>query len=143
MVSDLERKIKKVKISPSTLSLSLEEASTALKEIENEIDYVHIDVMDGKFVLNQTDGVGMFQVAKENCVNPLDVHLMVENPLEEIKKYVGAEIIAFHIEAVKNQEEVLKVIEKKDKLEFQLNEILTVSEIEEIKEKVEKILKEI
>ena len=44
---------------------------------------------------------------------------------------------------LKTIEEVLKVIEKKDKLEFQLNEILTVSEIEEIKEKVEKILKEI
>ena len=105
MVENFE---KKVSISPSTLSLTLDELPAKIKEIEDLIEYIHIDVMDGKFVSNQTNGVEMFRVAKENSNKQLDVHLMVEKPLEEIEKYNGAEIITFHIEAFENQEDVLK-----------------------------------
>lgn len=102
---------KRVSISPSTLNLTLEELPSKIKEIEDLIEYIHIDVMDGKFVPNQTNGVEMFKIAKEISNKPLDVHLMVEKPLDEIKKYEGAEIITFHLEALENQEEVLDVID--------------------------------
>lgn len=101
-----------VKISPSILSLKLENVHNKIAKIEEYIEYIHIDVMDGKFVSNCTDGVGMFDKAKETSNKPLDVHLMVENPIEEVVKYEGAEIITFHIEAVNSYEEALKVIEK-------------------------------
>lgn len=110
------RIIRKIIISPSILNVPLEEIPEKLKEIEDKIDYIHIDVMDGKFVPNQTDGVKMFQVAKGVSSKPLDVHLMVENPLNEIKKYEGAEIITFHIEAVENENEAMSVIKEIKKL---------------------------
>lgn len=103
---------RKIQISPSILSLKLEDIASKLAKIEEYIEYIHIDVMDGKFVTNCTDGIGMFNKAKEGSNKPLDVHLMVENPLEEVSKYEGAEIITFHIEAVNSYEEALKVIEK-------------------------------
>lgn len=103
---------RKIKISPSILSVSLDDVPGKLKLVEKNIDYIHIDVMDGKFVSNKTSGVEMFDVAKKNIDKPLDVHLMVENPLEEVEKYIGAKIITFHIEAVENEEEAIKVIEK-------------------------------
>lgn len=102
---------REVKLSPSILSVALEDVAVRLKKIEDLIDYVHIDVMDGKFVANKTNGVGMFDEARKASCKPLDVHLMVENPIEEIKKYKGAEVITFHIEAVKSEDEALEIIE--------------------------------
>lgn len=102
----------KIKISPSILSLDLSEVADRLKKIEDNIDYIHIDVMDGKFVTNSTNGVEMFEGAKKASRKPLDVHLMVENPLEEITRYQGAEIITFHIEAVKDDDEALELIKR-------------------------------
>ena len=110
MVDLLEKH--EVKISPSILSLKFEDVPDKIAKIEEHIEYIHIDVMDGKFVSNCTDGIEMFDKAKETSNKPLDVHLMVENPIEEVVKYEGAEIITFHIEAVNSYEEALKVIEK-------------------------------
>lgn len=144
MVKDLNEFIKIVKISPSTLNISLEEMPEKLKEIEKEIDYVHIDVMDGKFVSNLTDGAGMFKTAKLACNKPLDVHLMVSEPLEEIKKYEGAEIITFHMEAVKNQGEALKVIQEIKNLDSQVGISIKpgteVEVLEDILDKIDMIL---
>ena len=101
-----------IKISPSILSVPIEEIGAKIKGIEKNIEYVHIDVMDGKFVTNKTAGIEMFNTAKKVTNKPMDVHLMVENPLEEVEKYIGAKIITFHIEAVENEEAAKKVIEK-------------------------------
>lgn len=101
-----------IKISPSILSVPIELVPEKIKKVEKNIDYIHIDVMDGKFVSNKTSGVEMFNTAKIASDKPLDVHLMVENPINEIEKYEGAEIITFHIEAVNSEEEVLEIIEK-------------------------------
>ena len=101
-----------IKISPSILNLPFEHLAKKIAKVEEYIDYIHIDVMDGNFVANCTDGVGMFEKAKENSKKPLDVHLMVKNPLEEIEKYKGAEIITFHMEAVESDEEAFEVIKR-------------------------------
>ncbi|MBO5142351.1 MAG: ribulose-phosphate 3-epimerase [Clostridia bacterium] len=101
-----------VKISPSILSVPIELVPEKINKVEKNIDYIHIDVMDGKFVSNKTNGIEMFLAGKKSSDKPLDVHLMVENPIKEIEKYKGAEIITFHIEAVKSEEEVLEIIEK-------------------------------
>lgn len=101
-----------IKLSPSILNIPLNEVNEKIEKIKQHIDYIHIDVMDGKFVTNCTDGEKMFDVASKTEKKPLDVHLMVENPLEEIEKYKGAEIITFHIESVNSKEEALNVIKR-------------------------------
>jgi len=135
---------KDFKISPSILSLSLDEISDNIKRIENEIDFIHIDVMDGKFVLNQTDGVEMFEIAKKASKKPLDVHLMVENPAQEIKKYEGAKIITFHIEAVKNKVEALEIINTIKKMSAQVGVSIkpstSVDILKDILEEIELVL---
>ena len=76
-------------------------------------DWLHFDVMDGKFVSNTTFN---YELVKEiNTYNKLyaDVHLMCDNPIDDIKHYAeaGAKSITFHYEAVKKEEIMLLVNE--------------------------------
>lgn len=104
-----------VEISTSLLSIKKENALATIYELEvAKTDYIHIDVMDGKFVEKDTreDMLEYATIAKNISNLPLDVHLMVEDVKENILDYVGVEpnIITFHLEAVKNKEEVIELI---------------------------------
>lgn len=73
----------------------------AIKDIENtDADYIHVDVMDGKFVNNTFLTIEEATSVLENTTKPLDVHLMVEEPSEYIKLYsnFNTEYITIHIE---------------------------------------------
>ena len=104
-----------VEVSTSILSVKKEEALGAFYNLEiAKTDYFHIDVMDGKFVEQDTT-----EVMHEYCNNikqisnlPLDVHLMVEDVKSYIDSFIPYEpnIITFHLEACKDREEVLSLI---------------------------------
>ena len=71
-------------------------------------DYFHIDVMDKKFVTNKNDPYDILK-CYENLYNKrLDIHLMCENPLPYINKYINlnTEFITIHIEI---KEDIIKV----------------------------------
>ncbi len=89
-----------VKISPSILSVELDNIKEEIKSIENEIEYVHIDVMDGEFVNNRTHGLEMLERVHAATSLPIDTHLMVENPEDWLEDYSISNIITFHIEVV-------------------------------------------
>lgn len=78
------------------------------------INYFHIDVMDGKFVEDNTTERMREYCEYINSISnlPLDVHLMVEDVEQYIKSFSIFEpnIITFHIEATHNKEEVIKLI---------------------------------
>ena len=63
--------------------------------------YVHVDVMDGHFVPNLTMGVPVVKQLKKITDMPLDVHLMISNPLEQLPWFLeaGADIVTVHAEA--------------------------------------------
>ena len=101
----------------STSILNMEhgqEAEIILGLEKARTDYIHIDVMDGKFVKKDT-----YQTMYENASYikrisnvPLDVHLMIEDVEKGIKEFVCLEpnIITFQLEACKNEQEVFEMI---------------------------------
>ena len=100
-----------VEISTSILSINKKEAIKTIYNLETaKTDYFHIDVMDGKFVENNTNDVMLEYCEYLNSITntPLDVHLMVENVEEYIKSYLVFEpnIITFHYEAAKSKDEL-------------------------------------
>jgi len=103
-------------VSTSLLGLSEEDYIHSIYNLETaKTDYFHIDVMDGKFVKNDTTSrMKEFSMAISHISTlGLDVHLMVENVEEYIDSYVELEprIISFHIEAINEKERVLSIIE--------------------------------
>lgn len=92
----------KTKISPSILSADQCNLRTEVEKIERAgASFVHIDVMDGHFVPNLTFGIPLIKSLKEITSLPLDVHLMIANPLEQIDWYLdaGSDMITVHTEA--------------------------------------------
>ncbi len=100
-----------VEVSTSILGTKKGEESKTFFALEiAKTDYFHIDVMDGKFVQNNTQEK-MFEYAsyiKRISNLPLDIHLMVENVKEVADEFLAVEpnIITFHYEACKDKKEV-------------------------------------
>jgi len=104
-----------VEIATSLLSIKKEDAIKTLYNLETaKTDYFHIDVMDGKFVENNTNDTMLEYCEYLNSITnvPLDVHLMVQDVEEYIKSYLVFEpnTITVHYEAAKDIEELKKWI---------------------------------
>lgn len=129
-----------VKISPSTLSVKLENLEEEILDVEKKgADYIHIDVMDGKFVNNETLGYEMLKKAHDVTNLPLDTHLMVENPEDWVEDFLLSNIITFHLEAV-NSETAEKIIEYLHEHEIKVGiSIKPGTSVEEIIPYLEKI----
>lgn len=100
-------------ISPSILSADFANLERDIRLIEkNGADWVHIDVMDGHFVPNITIGIPVTAAIKRITKLPLDVHLMIENPEKYAADFIkaGADILTFHYEAMKSDDEVFELI---------------------------------
>ena len=105
-----------MEISTSILSVKKENCIQTFYNLETAgTDYFHIDVMDGKFVENNTVELMTEYSEYLNTITnvPLDVHLMVEDVLPFIKSFMIFEPrnITVHYESAKNKEELLEWIE--------------------------------
>lgn len=104
-----------MQISASILSIQEEKATQNFYNLEvANVDFFHIDVMDGKFVKNDTTKKmkDYALTLKHISQTPLDVHLMVENIEYYIDEYVDLkpDYITFHYEVNKNKEQILNTI---------------------------------
>jgi ribulose-phosphate 3-epimerase len=103
---------KKIQIAPSILSADFFNLKSAIEICMNgAADRIHIDIMDGHFVPNLTIGPVVVKWLRPHTNLPLDVHLMVTNPLDLVEPFAaaGADYLTFHIEA---SNQPLKIIEK-------------------------------
>lgn len=104
-----------VEVSTSILNVAKEKATQTFYNLETaHTDYFHIDVMDGRFVHNNTyEQMKEYATTIKQISNiPLDVHFMTYFVKDNIEQYIDLEpnIITFHIEAVKSKEEILEII---------------------------------
>ncbi len=79
---------------------------------ETDVDYIHVDIMDGKFVPNKTMPFSEMKNIYKFTDKRLDVHLMVQNPEKYIPLYaeLNTEYITFHVEVMDKIEEDLELI---------------------------------
>ncbi|MCD6358398.1 MAG: ribulose-phosphate 3-epimerase [Dehalococcoidia bacterium] len=104
-----------IKIAPSILSADFSKLGEQIIEAtEGGADYIHIDVMDGRFVPNITIGASIVKSIRTKTDLPLDIHLMIEKPENQIPLFVeaGADIITVHAEACPHLHRTVNLIRK-------------------------------
>jgi ribulose-phosphate 3-epimerase len=103
-----------LRINPSVLSADFVNMERDLQTIATA-DAVHVDIMDNHFVPNLSFGVQMTQRIQDTSPVPLDVHLMINDPLRWAPDYAatGAECVTFHVEAADNPRAVIDAIHDK------------------------------
>ncbi len=92
---------KEIIISSSILSADFSHLSDQIHEAEiGGVNWIHIDVMDGRFVPNITMGPFIVETVRRITSLPLDVHLMIEQPELHIESFAraGASNLSIHIE---------------------------------------------
>jgi len=101
-----------MKVSVSILSSSIKPQDIVKKLDKTNANYIHIDIMDGKFVENKTWTISEIKKITSYSHLPLDVHLMVDNPKKYIEDYalLNTNDIIFHYEAVKDVNEMINYI---------------------------------
>ncbi|HEY4543536.1 MAG TPA: ribulose-phosphate 3-epimerase [Tissierellaceae bacterium] len=100
-------------LSPSLLSANFANLEEEIKKIEKGgADYIHLDVMDGKYVPNISFGMPVIKSIKEVTKLPFDVHLMIENPENYVEDFykAGADIITVHYEATTHVHRTIQLI---------------------------------
>ena len=102
-----------MKVSASFLS-SKNPAVDLSKLNETDVDYIHVDIMDGKFVKNKTMPFSEMKNIYKYTSKRLDVHLMVKNPKDYIPLYaeLNTEYITIHVEVEDDIMGCLEMIKK-------------------------------
>ncbi len=104
-----------IKLAPSILSADFARLGEQIDEVARAgADYIHVDVMDGRFVPNITIGAPVVASIRAVTSLPLDVHLMIEHPERYISQFVraGADIITVHVEATPHLQATIRAIKE-------------------------------
>lgn len=97
-------------ITPSMMCVDIMKMKETLSVFEEEnIGYLHMDIMDGEFVPNYAVGTDMCDKLRNVCDIPLDIHLMVNRPEEKYKFFniKSGDIVSVHVESTVHLQRVL------------------------------------
>ncbi|MGB3237424.1 MAG: ribulose-phosphate 3-epimerase [Geitlerinemataceae cyanobacterium] len=92
---------KPIVVSPSILSADFSRLGEDIRAVDEAgADWIHVDVMDGRFVPNITIGPLVVKAIRPITTKPLDVHLMIVEPEKYVEDFAkaGADIISVHAE---------------------------------------------
>ncbi len=133
-----------VKIAPSILSADFGRLAEEVKAVEAAgADYIHVDVMDGRFVPNITIGPLVVAAVKKATTLPLDVHLMIVEPEKYLEDFIkaGALILTVHAETCPHLHRTLQQIRALGaKPSVVVNPSTPLSAIEEVLGEVNQVL---
>jgi len=107
------RSSRPIRIAPSILSADFSRLGDEIRAVQEAgADWIHIDVMDGRFVPNITIGPLIVKAVRRVTDLPLDVHLMIVEPERYVDAFAeaGADVITVHAEACTHLHRVLQQI---------------------------------
>jgi len=107
-----------IRIAPSILSADFGRLAEEVRAVEVAgADWIHVDVMDGRFVPNITFGPPVVKALRKATKLPLDVHLMIVEPEKYVDAFAdaGADTILVHAEACVHLHRTLEQIRAKGK----------------------------
>lgn len=123
-------------IAPSILSADFGKLNEDIEMLNrSQADWIHCDVMDGRFVPNISFGFPILKAVKKIATKPLDVHLMILEPEKYIDdfKNAGADILSVHLEASPHLHRTIAAIKEKGMMAgVAINPHSPVSLLEEI-----------
>lgn len=100
-------------LAPSILAADFTKLKEEIELVNNsEADWLHVDIMDGRFVPNISFGMMIVEAVKRVAKKPLDVHLMIVEPEKYIEQFreAGADTITVHYEACPHLHRTLQQI---------------------------------
>lgn len=131
-------------IAPSLLSADFGNLQRDIDMLnQSQADWLHIDVMDGRFVPNISFGFPIMKTIKEHSNKINDVHLMIVEPEKYVEEFInqGADYVSVHYEACIHLHRTVKLIQSKGaKAGVVLNPSTPVSVLEDIIKEVDLVL---
>ena len=109
----------------------------------DKVDYIHLDLMDGKYVDNNNFEIDEIIDLFKDVKKPLDIHLMVKNPEDYIEKLstINPEFISFHPDATTNPGKVVELIKSYNiKCGIAINSFIELSSYESLYDRADLLL---
>jgi ribulose-phosphate 3-epimerase len=133
-----------VKLAPSILTADFSDLAAHIRAAEDGgADYIHLDVMDGRFVPPITFGPLVVEAVRRVTKLPLDIHLMIVEPEKQFESFAeaGGDIINFHVEAAAHADRLLRAIHAMHKRAgICINPATPLSAIEEVLDVADQVM---